>query len=172
MANVFDLGLLSQFSDIFVLVLIFAVLFGILQVTNPFKNQGINALVAIAITVLLGTTGGTTEVITGLLPWFVITGIFMVFLFVLLNFVGVPLQETVLSGGAGMWWVFIPLIIGLVIALVAGGPFSKADPGVEPTPGQAVLNLITEPKILGFILIMVIASITVTLMAGVPGIPK
>ena len=172
MANVFDLGLLSQFSDIFAWVLIFAVMFGILQVTNPFKNQGINALVAVSITVLLGTTSGTTTVITNFLPWFFITGIFMVFFFVLLNFIGVPLQETVLSGGGGMWWVFTPLIIGLIIALVAGGQFSKSDPGVEPTPGQAVLNLITEPKILGFILIMVIASITVALMAGVPGIPK
>jgi len=168
MASVFDFGLLKEFSDIFSWVLIFAVLFGILEVTNPFKSRGINALVAISITVLLGTTSGTTAVITSLLPWFVVTGFFMVFLFVLLNFIGVPLQETVFSGGAGMWWVLIPLLIGLIIALIGSGQFSKSEEGGDITPGQSILNIITEPKVLGFILILVIASITVALMAGVP----
>ena len=62
-----------------------------------------------------------------------------------------------------MWWVFVPLIIGLVIALVAG-PFS-GDVAVDPetgetisTPGQNVLNIITEPKVLGLILILMISS--------------
>ena len=171
MATVFDVGLLSEFADIFAWVLIFVVIYGILQITDIFKNRGIHALAAASITFLRGVTGGTTQVIAGLAPWFVITGFFVVFLMILVQFMGVSIQDTVFGGSAGMWWVFVPLVIGLIIALVAG-PFSgetEVDPETGEaisTPGQNVLNIITEPKILGLILILAISSVTVALMAG------
>ena len=83
MATVFDFGLLREFSDIFAWILIFAIVYGILQVTNLLKSRGLHALAAMAITVLLGVTGGATGVVTGLVPWFVITGFFVIFLMVL-----------------------------------------------------------------------------------------
>lgn len=171
MATVFDIGLLSEFADIFAWILIFVVIYGILQITDIFKNRGIHALIAMSMTVLLGITGGTTQVIAGLAPWFVITGFFVVFLMVLVSFMGGNIQDTVFGGAGGMWWVFVPLVIGLVIALVAG-PFSgeaEVDPETGETiltPGQNVLDVITEPKILGLILILMISSVTVALMAG------
>jgi len=171
MATVFDVGLLSEFADIFAWILIFVVIYGVLQITDIFKNRGIHALVAMSMTILLGITGGTTQVIAGLVPWFVITGFFVVFLMVLISFMGGNIQDTVFGGSSGMWWVFVPLIIGLVIALVAG-PFSgetevDSETGETiSTPGQNVLDVITEPKILGLILILMISSVTVALMAG------
>ena len=85
MANVLDLGLLKDFSFLFGYLLIFVVVYGLLQITDLFKNRGINALVAIAVTVLIATTTGSMNVITNLTPWFVIAGFFIVFLLVLTN---------------------------------------------------------------------------------------
>src|SRR3989338_2257519 len=107
MATVFDFSLLSEFSEIFVLALIFVVVYGVLQITDIFKNRGLHALVAIAVAVILGTTGATTKVITGLAPWFVITGFFLVFLMVLTQFMGVDVHKTVFGGAGGMWWIFV-----------------------------------------------------------------
>ncbi|MBS3133409.1 hypothetical protein J4470_04810 [Candidatus Woesearchaeota archaeon] len=173
MATVFDFGLLREFSDIFAWILIFAIVYGILQVTNLLKSRGLHALAAMAITVLLGVTGGATGVVTGLVPWFVITGFFVIFLMVLAQFVGVNIQQTVFGGSGGVWWIFVPLMIGLVIALVAAGPFARGEAQIDPetgekiiTPGKTVINIITEPKVLGLIIILSIASITVALMAG------
>lgn len=178
MATVFDFGLLSEFSEIFVWALIFVVVYGVLQITDIFKNRGIHALVAIAVAVILGTTGATTTVITGLAPWFVITGFFIVFLTVLAQFIGIDIHKTVFGGTGGVWWIFVPLMVGLVIALVAGGQFVRGEPKIDPEtgeqiiePGRAVINILTEPKVLGLILVLSIASVTVALMAGVPSLP-
>ena len=78
-----------------------------------------------------------------------------------------------------MWWIFVPLMIGLVIALVAGGQFARGEPKADPEtgetavePGKAAITTLQEPKILGLILVLAIASVTVALMAGAPVLSK
>ncbi len=175
MANVLDLGLLKDFSFLFGYLLIFVVVYGLLQITDVFKNRGINALVAIAVTVLIATTTGSMNVITNLTPWFVIAGFFIVFLLVLTNFMGIPTVDVIgrFGGKSAVWWIFAPLMVGLVISLVTGGQFSRGDTRVDPetgqvisTPGNTVITVITEPKVLGFILILAISTLTIALMAG------
>ncbi len=181
MATVLDLSLLKQFSEIFAWLLIFIVTFGILGVTKVFESRGINALIALAVTVLLSTTTGTTGVIRGMLPWFVLVAFFLMFMLVLANFVGIPSSD-VLSAFAGsrgaVWWIFTALIIGLTISLVSGGQFSRGgETSINPvtgmeevTAGKAVINIITEPKVLALIVMLSISAIAVALMAGAPKI--
>ena len=168
MATVFDITLLKEFSTIFAWLLMFSVSFGLLQVVDIFKSRGINALIAVSMTILLGITSNVSEVIAGMAPWFVITGFFVVFLLVLVKFVGVDINQTMLGGNSGLWWLFVPLIIGLVISLVAGGVLQRPGPGDEVTPGKALIVILTNPKVLGVFLILAMAAITVTLMASVP----
>ena len=168
MATFFDLGLLKEFTSIFAMVLIFAVSFGLLQVVDIFKNRGINALVAISIAIIIGISSSASSVIAGMAPWFVITGFFAFFLIVLARFIGVDMATTAFSGRSGIWWIFMPLIVGLIISLASGGVLQKGGPDEETTPGRAVIEIVTEPKVLGVFLILVIAGITVTLMAGAP----
>lgn len=177
MANVLDLGLLKDFSNLFAYLLIFVVAYGILQVTDIFKNKGIHALVAIAVTVIVATTSGVIGIISDLSPWFVILGFFFLFLMVLGNFMGVSTVDIMdRFGGKGVvWWVFVPLMIGLIISLVSGGQLSRGDTTrIDPdtgevikVPGKTVISIITDPKVLGFILILSISAITIGLMAGV-----
>ncbi len=178
MANVLDIGLLKDFSYLFGWLLIFVVVYGILQVIDMFKNRGIHALIAITITVIVATTTGTMNVVSDMMPWFVVIGFFVVFLLVLSNFMGIPTTEVISKfGGSGaVWWIFVPLMLGLVISLVSGGQFSRGDTTrIDPdtgevikVPGKTVINVITDPKVLGLILILSISSITITLMAGIP----
>ena len=170
MATVFDLGLLKEFTNIFAMILIFAVSFGLLQIVDIFKSRGVNALAAISLTIIIGISSSASEVIAGMAPWFVITGFFAVFLLVLAKFIGADIGDTVFSGKSGVWLVCVPLIVGLVISLVSGGVLQRGEPGEEVTPGKAIIEIVTEPKILGFFLILVIAGITVALMAGAPKI--
>ncbi len=178
MANVLDIGLLKDFSYLFGWILIFVVVYGILQVIDMFKNRGIHALIALTVTVIVATTSGTMNVVSGMAPWFVITGFFVVFLLVLTNFMGLPTAQVMSSfGGKGIvWWIFVPLMLGLVISLVSGGQLSRGDTTrIDPdtgevikVPGKTVINIITDPKVLGFILLLAISAIAIALMAGVP----
>ena len=184
MANILDLTLLREFSQIFVWILIFVVSYGILQAANIFHSKGLHALIAVALTVLIGTTG-STSVLTSMIPWFVVLGFFLVFILILGQFIGLK-QTDVLSvfGGKGtIWYIFAILAIGTVIALISAGQHSEgnknrvlpdgvieeAGEAASPTPGQTVINVLTNPKILGLILILAIAAITVALMAGGSG---
>ncbi len=178
MANILDVGLLKDFSYLFGWILIFVVIYGILQVIDTFKNRGIHALIALTITVIVATTTGTMTVIRDMTPWFVIIGFFIVFLLVLSNFMGIPTAEVISRfGGKGIvWWIFVPLALGLIISLISGGQFSRGDTTrIDPetgevikVPGKTVINVITDPKVLGLILILSISSITIALMAGIP----
>src|SRR3989338_1980421 len=104
MANILDLTLLREFSQIFVWILIFVVSYGILQAANIFHSKGLHALIAVALTVLIGTTG-STSVLTSMIPWFVVLGFFLVFILILGQFIGLK-QTDVLSvfGGKGTIW--------------------------------------------------------------------
>ena len=168
MANLFDIGLLREFSVIFSWTLIFAVSFGILQAVDIFKSRGINALIAISLTILLGLTSNASNVVANMLPWFVIMGFFIVFLLIFARLLGIDFKNTAFGGGSGIWWVAVPLVIGLVMSLVSGGVLQRADAGEELTPGKTFIAVLTEPKVLGFFLVLIIAGITVAVMGGVP----
>lgn len=176
MATILDIGILEQFSDIFAWIFLFVILYGVLEVANLFKNKGLHALLAISATIVIGITSGTANVVTDLLPWFVVTGFFVVFLVILAQFVGINIHQTFFGGSSGIWWLFVPLIVGLVISLVSSGEFSRTgteihvDPEtgeeVEVSTGQTVVGILTEPKVLGMILLLAISAVTVAIMAG------
>lgn len=177
MATILDFGLLQEFSAVFAWILLFVVVFGVLQMSKIFDNMSFNALAALAVTVIMFSAGGTTELISGLVPWFVITAFFVMFLLILAKSVGIEAQEvTATFGGKGViWWFFAILVIGVVISLVASGQFSRGETEIDPetgeevkTTGTTVLSIITQPKVLGVILIMSISAIAIALMAGVP----
>ena len=94
MATILDIGILEQFSDIFAWIFLFVILYGVLEVANLFKNKGLHALLAISATIVIGITSGTANVVTDLLPWFVVTGFFVVFLVILAQFVGINIHQT------------------------------------------------------------------------------
>ncbi|MBI2141501.1 hypothetical protein HYU16_03700 [Candidatus Woesearchaeota archaeon] len=184
MATVLDLGLLKGFTDIFVWILIFVIVYGVLEVTNLLKNKGLHALFAFAITAVIVLTGGGTNLITSMLPWVVVLAALLLFVLMLGQFAGLETKEIISNfGGRGLtWYLIIPMFIILVIAWTQG---PEPKPAAEGATGEIIsealseeqqqrpfIGVLTDPKVLGLILILSIAAMTLVLLAGGGGAVK
>ena len=173
---------MKGFTDIFVWILIFIIVYGALEITNILKNKGLHALFAFAITAVIVLTGGGTNLITAMLPWVVVIAALVFFVLMLGQFAGLDTKEILSNfGGRGLtWYIIVPLFIILIVAWTQG-PSSKAQ--INETTGEVVseaqpqqqrpfLGVLTDPKVLGLILVLAIGGMTITLMAGGGGAVK
>ena len=178
MATVLDIGLLKGFSDIFSWLLVFLIVYGVLEVTNLLKNRGVHALLAFVITAVVVITGGGINLITAMTPWFIVILALVFFMLLLGNFAGVPTEEIIknFGGKSVVWYMSVPLFIILVVAWTQGAG-SREKTMVDPMTGIATigdvsephrpfLDVLTSPKVLGMFLILGIGSMTLALMAG------
>lgn len=183
MATVLDLGLLKGFTDIFVWILVFIIVYGVLEVTNLLKNKGLHALFAFAITAVIVLTGGGTNLITAMLPWFIVISALVLFILMLGQFAGLNTKEIVSNfGGRGVvWYLAVPMFVILVVAWTQG-PEPRA--ATNETTGELIpieqivqeqrpfIGVLTDPKVLGLVLVLAVGAMTVTLMAGGGGAVK
>src|SRR3989338_6282553 len=186
MATVLDLGLLKGFTDIFVWILVFVIVYGALEVTNLLKNKGLHALFAFAMTAVVVLTGGGTNLITALLPWVVVMAALVLFVLMLGQFAGLDTKQIIANfGGKGItWYLIIPLFIILVVAWTQGPgpgaatngatgeliPIDEVDEMVQEQ--RPFIGVLTDPKVLGLVLILAIAAMTLVLMGGGGGAVK
>ncbi len=181
MATVLDIGILSGFSDIFAWLMVFVIVYGGLEVTNMLKNRGLHALLAFVMTAVIVISGGGANIIVAMTPWVVVIAAVLFFMMLLGGFVGID-QKNLLyvfggeqsAGRNAIWFILIPLVIILVIAWTQGSPEKTV---IDPTTGEEVvvqaeqgqqrgyLGILTDPKVLGLMLILGIGAMTVTLMA-------
>jgi len=175
MATLLDLGLLKGFGDIFAWLLVFVIIYGALQVTNLLKNKGLHALLAFAITAVVVITGGGANLVTAMVPWVVVMAALVLFLLMLGQFVGLTPKQIVgnFGGQGATWYLIIPLFVILLVAWTQGP--SEAATTVDETTGEVVtveqpqrpfITILTNPQVLGLILILSIAAVTMTLMTG------
>ena len=175
MASVLDLGLLKGFVDIFVWILVFLIVYGGLEITNLLKNRGLHALFAFVLTAVIVLTGGGTNIIVAMAPWVTVIAAVIFFILLLAGFAGVE-KDKILSpfGGNGVvWYIFIPMIIIMVIAWTQGTPEKVVlDDQGHPVASELTVKsqrpfvgVLTDPKVLGFILIMAIGAMTLVMMA-------
>ena len=181
MATILDLGLLKGFSDIFVWILDFVIVYGALEVTNLLKNKGLHALLAFAITAVIVITGGGANLIVAMVPWVVVMAAFFLFLMMLGQFVGLSAKQILSnfggSGGSGVtWYILIPLLVILIVAWTqapreqtVANPETGETVTVEPHIQRPFLGILTSPQVLGLALVLGIAAMTITLMTGSRG---
>lgn len=177
MATILDIGLLKNFTDIFVWILVFVIVYGGLEVTNLLKNRGLHALLAFAITAVVVITGGGSNLVVAMVPWVVVMITFFLFLLMVGQFIGLtPKQIVSAFGGSDLvgaaWYIAIPLIIILVVAWTQA---PREQIVTDPNTGEqitveahqrAFVGVLTNPKVLGMILILSISAMTLTLMTG------
>ena len=85
MATILDLGLLQSFDVIFPVILIFALVFAILQKTKIVGDSlGINSIIAVAVAFMALLSENVIQVVKFIVPWFTIAIIF--FLLIILVF--------------------------------------------------------------------------------------
>ena len=182
MVTFLDVGLLSYFSVIFSALLVFAIVFAILQQTRVLgESKVINALIAIVLALLVLIYEDLTKIINFMSPWFVVVFIFLVLLLMVYRMFGISEQNIAdyIRGDRTVNWVL--LSIGIIIFLAAifnvFGQRALQAAGEEnvtviegevagPSFEENLFATIFHPKILGVILIFAIAVFAIAFLGG------
>ncbi len=186
MATPLDLGLFQHFQIIFPFLLVFAIVYGVLSYTKIFgENRLVYGLLAVFLGLVATFSTIARETINIMAPWFIILFFFLVFLLVAFRIFGVSegsITSFIMSGKSniGLWITAFGLIVffGSIATVIS----NQGGIGVTPANASATLAegaeqgtaanqqtqfwaTLVNPKVLGFILIMLIATFAVTFIA-------
>jgi hypothetical protein len=197
MATPIDVGLLGTFSPIFVFIFVFAVSYAALTMTKVLGKDNGNIVGVIAFCIAIFVTLSTKPrlMIPEMVPWFAMIIIFFMFLMLAMRFVfgekgGDEVLMKVLGGGGSSsavgagWWVFI-MVIGVVVIGLSASVGPEVTPGSNDTsinlpsaPGTGstqtgswntnMLNTLFHPKLLGTVLILIIALSAIRMLSTIP----
>lgn len=179
-------NLLANFSSIFSFIFIWVIVYAIAEYTKLFgENKSIHAIMALAIAVITLMLSGVIQVINLIIPWFALMFIFAALVIMAFKFFGVT-DENLLSTIIGrdkvvLWWIITIAVIIFLGAL--GRVYFTSGSLLEPRANESMIvgtNATTvstigqgafwatlfHPKILGLILILLIASFTIRLLSG------
>ncbi|MBU1973815.1 MAG: hypothetical protein KKH52_00290 [Nanoarchaeota archaeon] len=183
MATFLDLGILQYFDFIFPMLLVFAIVFAILQKTKVIGDTvGINSLIAIAVAFMMLLSRTLIDMINFMIPWFVIAIIFFVLIILLFQIMGAKeadfsnaIKDRTLRNAI----IGVALVILMAsFAHVLGQSFTEfsfeegADV-IDREGGSAtsdftsnITQIIVNPKVLGLITIFGIAIFAVALLTA------
>lgn len=151
MATFLDIGLLENFSIVFVFLLIFAIIYAILEYSNPFgkEKKGLHAIISFAIAFIMILSKSALVLINFLTPWFVVMFLFVFFLLFAVRMFGTSEADTIAIIKDGRAYPY--LIIFAVVILIAGLSHTFGQNLLEEGTGEGS-NLVqgeqTEPPVL------------------------
>jgi len=181
MATPLDISLLQQFSGVFPFLFVLVLIYAVLQMTDMFKEKkGLSGAIAFITAIMTLLSGVAIKTINLMAPWFVLFMIFGVLMILAYMAFGIS-KEKILEiltgseyGGTSSTWVIaIMLIIGLgslftVINEERGFPLSE-EAGVaeaQPPGETGFWETLFHPKILGMVLVLLIAFFTLGKLAS------
>lgn len=181
-----NISFLQYFSPIFIFVLVFVMVYGILQFTKFLgENKVLHALIGFFIAVIFLFSTEAITVVQVIAPWFTVLFIFVIFILMAYKLFGATDDQirNVLSNASSLQYTI--LAIGIIILLFGlGAGFGQKllgygadiadvrDAATEAGEGstatssyqQNLISTLFNPKILGMILILVIAAFTIRAM--------
>ena len=189
MATFLDIGLAQHFSIIFTVLLVFVIIFALLEKSKILgENKGLHSLIALCIAIMMLFVPGVTAVIAIMAPWFVIVFLLIFFFFLLLLALGTKWESIV--GVASSWQTphWFLLIIGLMIfvgalsqvygqallpygAQAIGEEVNVTEAGeLPPTTDTGDFNknvgrVVFHPKTLGLVLLLMIGALAIRLLS-------
>ena len=184
MATFLDFSILGSFTSIFTFLLVFVIVFGLLETFKMFgeEHRGLNAIIALCIGFILLFSKGVVAVIQTFFPWFTLL-ILVVFLMIFAARMFGLSEGDVKAGfynNPFMTWILIFGVLILLFSLGAGFGQTTLEAGQNQnltTPeatvtttgqnatagatntlsfSQNLYNTIFHPKVLGMILIMLV----------------
>ena len=166
MATIFDIGLWDVIQPIFVFLLVFAVLFGVLSKINFFgKNNWVNSFIAIITAFLFTLMPAGREMISFILPWFVILVLLLLVMFGLFMFAGVKEESIIKFATNNAAFITMIIVIVLVVFLIGiskmYGPIFQAAGAEEIGWWASTKRVVFSPTFLGVIFFIVIVSYAV-----------
>src|SRR3989344_1154605 len=182
MVTVLESGLLENFTIIFSLVFVIAIVYGVFQMGKVFgDNKGLHALIALIVGLLVIMVPDITKIIAVMIPWFTLLFIFILFLILAYKIFGASDEDvlSVLKVDHVTIWVIIIIAIVIVIASFSnvygqkllespGGNDTRVASDVGTATGSFSQNVgatFFHPKVLGMIFILLVAVFTISLLA-------
>ena len=135
MATLLDITLLEHFGTVFVAIMIFIVVYGMLEFTNALKNKGLHGMMGIAVAIIFLTSKRAVVMISTMIPWFVVAGIFIFFLLFLVRIFGVSDMAKIIKDPQVYPYL---IIIGIIIVIFS---LTSAFGQEFLEPGQASSNI-------------------------------
>ena len=186
MATILDLSLLKEFDIIFPMLLVFSLVFAVLQNKKYLSdNASINAMIAIVAAFTVALSGTAVSVLNFSFPWFAVAIIFFVLVLLVFQVFGATEGDIrdYLKGSQAIGWVIIAVSLIIILAGL-GNVFgqtltdlsfdegastnSTIDGGGVGTPShqQNIIGIFFNAKVLGLVTLFAIAIFTILLLTA------
>ena len=179
MATFLDVSIVKSFSSIFTFLLVFVIVYGLLEMFKALgdKRQSLHALIAVVLGFMVALSKGVTVVLQTFIPWFTILILIIFFVLFAVKLFGISNDEIAgafkKKSSILTWILILTLVIvlfslgsgfgqetleqgqdeGTVVSEVSGNETAPTDTG---SFSQNLYNTLYHPKILGLILVMLI----------------
>lgn len=145
MATVLDLGLLNYFSVLYPVIIVWCIVFAILQKTGAIgKSAGINAVIAVAIAFMTLLSKTLVDFLNFIVPWFAVAIIFFVLLILIFQVFGAKDADFASAvKDKGVYWTLIGIAIVILVAgfgKVMGQSLTEAAYQPSTTSGVTTIN--------------------------------
>jgi len=141
MATFLDISILSHFVSVFTFLLVFVIIFGLLEVFKVFGEgrKGLHALIAACIGFIFIFSSGVTTVIQTFMPWFTILILVIFFILFAVRMFGVSQKDisSAITEGSVMTWILIFTVLILLFSLGAGFGQKSLQDVQTSTPANA-----------------------------------
>jgi len=180
MATALDLGLLDFFVAPFAFILVFVIVWALLEKTGFFgggvNGKWANALIAFTLAILFIVVPEATTILSIVTPWIVILLIFLIFIVLIFLFMGV--SPDVVSGAFRrdtVFWIILILCVGIfgyALMQVYGDEVRNIMAGDADDPDdltQSIGEILFTPKVMGLFLLLGIAALVVRFVSAQVG---
>ncbi len=192
MATFLDVGIFEHFSSIFIFILIFVIVYGLLDKTNALGEgrRGLAAIIGFSIAVIVLFSPTVLGMVRFMVPWFVV--LFLVIVLVLMAFRifnagDEDFRGVLTSHNEIVYWLVAVMIIIIIAAgsvTFGQGLLEKRDSGTTTTTtsegststassnfGDNLSNTLTHPVVLGLILMFFVATFAIYFLTRAPSGP-
>src|SRR4030042_1766697 len=180
MTTLLQVDLLENFGVVFVVLLVFLILFGLLEYIKAFGEgkRGLHGMIALVVGVLFLVSKIATKIVSFMVPWFMVAAIFIFFLLFLVRIFGVgegDMKKLIGDPNVYPWIIAISVLI-IVFAFssvfgqsllesgggttstnyTAGGTDYGTTSTTTPSFSTNMLNTLRHPKVMGLLFVFLV----------------
>ena len=163
MATVLDVGILSYFVPVLVLLFVFVILYALFEKVKLFgEEKGLHALIAIIFSFLFILVKPLREFVITVTPWFVILFFIMFILLLTVMIFGFKESDIVKYADENSGIVATAVVIVVIIILIGLNnvyPGSFGFPENEDTGFIGIRKVVFNPKVLGILFVFIVSYI-------------
>ena len=149
MATLLDAGLLENFGVVFIVLLVFLIVFGMMEYIKPFgeAKRGLHGIIAVAIAFVFIISKLATRMVSFMVPWFMVLAIFVFFMLFIVRMFGAgegDMKKLIKDSNVYIWLiVFGALILIFAISSAFGQSLLEKGTGTTATVTVTPTNATT-----------------------------